>query len=443
MSANDDGDDDLGRTVILPNPGGRRAASAPAPAPRPDPGLQTAIQEVGVNPLAAAAAPLLALAARLRNTPTQSDVPALRNRVIREMQDFEKRALAAGVPDESVRAARYALAATIDDVVQNTPWGQHSEWPRYNLVSTLFNDVTGGKRFFDILGNLEKDPTRYRDVLELMFLCISLGFEGKFRLEARGPAELEQVRDRLFRVIRQQRGEFERSLSPHWEGVQAQHRPLSAALPLWLIALATAVLLTGLYAGFSWALNSESDAVFAELADLPPTGEVRLARAAPPPPPAPVARPEQMARIKKFLEPEIAEGLVTVLEDNQAVTVRLRNDGMFDSGKAEVSQRFLPILARIGEALDVEQGKILITGHTDNVPIHTLRFPSNWHLSVARAEAVRKVIDDHVRDDGRITVEGRAAAEPIAPNNTADGRAQNRRIEVMLMKRDEPAGAGR
>src|SRR5581483_5082088 len=142
MSSNEPVDpaDDPGRTVILPNPGGRRgaAAAAPAPAAPPpeDPRLAAAIAESGVNPLAAAAAALLALAARLRNTPAQADVPALRTRVVNELQAFETRALAAGAAADAVRAARYALCATIDDIAQNTPWGQQSDWPRYNLVST-------------------------------------------------------------------------------------------------------------------------------------------------------------------------------------------------------------------------------------------------------------------------------------------------------------------
>jgi type VI secretion system protein ImpK len=429
---------DFGHTVILPNPAGRRA---PQTAPRPDPSIEAQIREIGINPIAAAAAPLLILAARLRNTPAHSDLPGLRARVLREVQAFEKRATDAGTPADAVRASKYALCATIDDVIQNTPWGGGNVWASHSMVVTFFNEVSGGKRFFDILQNLEKDLVRFAPVLELMFLCLSIGFDGMFRVQSRGAAELEQLRDRLFHLIRQQRHHFEPELSPHWRGIAATHRPLSAAIPIWVLALATVVLLTVVYAGFSYALNGQSDRAFTTLASLPPQGEVRLIREVPPPPPP--VRPALLPRVRKFLEPEIAQGLVTVFEDGQSLTVRIRNDGMFEIGSDEVAQRYLPILTRVGQALDEEDGNVIVTGHTDNVPIHTLRFPSNWHLSLARAEVVKDILAKNLRDAARLSVVGRATAEPIANNATPEGRAQNRRIEVVLMKTaGEPKAVG-
>src|SRR5262249_28238986 len=149
-------------------------------------------------------------------------------------------------------------------------------------------------------------------------------------VQSRGAAELEQLRDRLFHLIRQQRHHFEPELSPHWRGIAGPHRPLSAAIPIWILALATVVLLTVVYAGFSYALNGQSDRAFTTFAALPPQGEVRLIREVPPPPPP--VRPALLPRVRKFLEPEIALGLVTVFEDGQSLTVRIRNDGMFEIG---------------------------------------------------------------------------------------------------------------
>jgi type VI secretion system protein ImpK len=171
------------------------------------------------------------------------------------------------------------------------------------------------------------------------------------------------------------------------------------------------------------------------LANLPPHDGVRIVRNPAPPPPLP------SSRIRKFLEPEIAAGLVTVFEDAQSLTVRIRNDGMFDRGSDTVVDRYMPIVQRIGEALQEEVGDVVVTGHTDNTPIRTLRFPSNWHLSVARAQAVENIILRYVHDAHRVSVQGLADGRPIASNATPDGQAQNRRIEVVLMKQAPEAGA--
>src|SRR5690606_37489555 len=125
---------------------------------------------------------------------------------------------------------------------------------------------------------------------------------------------------------------------------------------------------------------------------------------------------------------------VAVEEDARTVTVRLRNEGMFRSGSASVEDGYLPLLQRVAAALQEEPGQVIVAGHTDNVPIHTLRFPSNWHLSMARADAVLKILADQGVAPARLTAEGRADSEPIASNDTAEGRNANRRIELILMK---------
>jgi type VI secretion system protein ImpK len=97
------------------------------------------------------------------------------------------------------------------------------------------------------------------------------------------------------------------------------------------------------------------------------------------------------------------------------------------------------LFRRIGEALDEVQGKILVTGHTDNVPVRSLRFPSNWHLSQERALSVMQVVGERVKAKGRLEAQGRADTEPRAPNDTPTNRARNRRVEVNLVL---PPGPG-
>jgi type VI secretion system protein ImpK len=109
---------------------------------------------------------------------------------------------------------------------------------------------------------------------------------------------------------------------------------------------------------------------------------------------------------------------------------------MFPSGSATLQSGFLPLLDRIGAALKVEAGSVLVIGHTDDQPIRTVQFPSNFALSAARARSAAAALAHTVGDTRRITAEGRADADPIASNATAEGRAENRRIEIMLRRQN-------
>jgi type VI secretion system protein ImpK len=431
---------DAERTVIRPNPGGRRpvdAAPAVTPAVAPPPPVAAAksialAPLAKLNPLVNAALPLLDLAVQIKNRAVHNDVESLRDRVVAEVNAFERRITPLGLSLQTIRAARYALCAMMDDVVLNTPWGSRSLWTQKSMVATFHNEVVGGDRFWDLLNQLKQDAAVNLDLLELLYLCITLGFEGKYRVTARGASELILVREDLYRLIRNNRGDFERTLSPHWEGLGAAYRGLRQRIPNWLVALAALGILALFYALFTFLLNGRSDTAYEALNALPPTSPVVLARVAPPPPPPPPAAATQTLR--KFLEAEIKAGLVNVREDAQTITVNIRGRGVFPSGSAEIDPAFLPLLGRIGEAVNVEPGAVDVVGHTDNQPIRSVKFPSNFHLSLARAQAVVAMLKQAVKDPSRLTVEGRADSEPIAPNTTPEGREQNRRIEVVLTK---------
>ncbi|HLY56954.1 MAG TPA: type VI secretion system protein TssL, long form [Stellaceae bacterium] len=433
---------DVERTVIRPRPGGQAPAPAAAPQPRPaEPTSGGPVPETGVNRLVAAAAPLLAAAVRIAGGRGRNPDPdQLRRAMIEGMREFEKRALATGMETRSLRAARYALCATIDDMVLSTPWGAASSWTAQSLTSIFHNEVSGGERFFDILDQMQKDLGRNSEVVELMYLCTSLGFEGRYRVMPRGIAALTELRDGVYRTIRQRRGDFERDLSPHWRGLSTGYKPLSQRIPIWALCLATVFLACLIYVGFDFALAGQSDIPFATLFGLPPRGAIQVARTTPvpppPPPPAPAANAPEASvtnKLHKFLEPEIKQGLVVVLEDAQTVTVRLTAKTMFAPGDATLSSSFLPLIQRIGEALQDEKGDVQINGYTDNQPIRTVRFPSNFQLSQARADAVAQVIAGKI-DPKRVHAQGKGEADPIATNDTPDGRQQNRRTEFVLVR---------
>ena len=324
--------------------------------------------------------------------------------------------------------------------MQNTPWGSRGSWADGSLVSTFHGEVRSGDRFFDLLTRLCQTPGKFLPVIELMYLCMSLGMQGRYRLSPRGVAELDRVREETYLVILRQRGAAEPALSVHWQSLSAPYRPLRAELPVWLTALAALGLLCLGYALVSFGLNAASDRTFAAGLALPPPEMPAIARDAPPvavaPPPAP--QPEN-ARDKAaaFLQPEVKAGLVSVVGTQSVPVVRMESAGMFASGSAVVEAKFLPILARVAAALQARPGPVKIVGYTDNQPIHTVAFPSNYQLSLGRARAAAAVLGATI-DPTRIGAEGRADADPIDTNATPDGRQHNRRIEIVAGQEGQP-----
>jgi type VI secretion system protein ImpK len=464
MSDNPFSEPEEDRTVIRPTPGGRPGAARPAPAqpasfqPSPFDSRSAApppsgaaapidaaeVPQVGASPLLAAAQPLLQLMARLRSTLSQPDPGELRERAVVAMRAFEQEARAAGVPMDQLRPAHYALCAGLDDVVLNTPWGSQGAWASRSLISTFHQEVQSGERFFALLQKLQQAPGTSLPVLELMYLILSLGFQGRYRLSPRGPAELDRVREELYAIIQRQRAAPpDPELSAQWRGANAPYRAAKPRVPVWVMGSVVAACLGGLFLWLSGGLESETDGLLARAMAAPPAAMPQIARVAPvrppppPPPPSPTAPPPEpgtLAKLRTFLAPEIQQGLVTVDGTDAAPLVRIRNRGMFPSGSATLSTNFLPLMTRIGEALRAERGPVLVIGHSDNQPIRTVAFPSNFALSAARAEAARVAILRGLGDPGRIASEGRADTEPVADNATADGREANRRIEVLLRR---------
>jgi type VI secretion system protein ImpK len=434
--------DDSDRTVIRPAPGGRRAfmpPPPPAPAPAvspPEPRLDATFSSASDTPLLAAAAPLLLLLARLRNT-LRPPVPGnLRDSAIRELRNFEAKTRDARLPAEQVRPAHYALCASLDDVVLATPWGSQSEWTARSLVSTLHQEVRSGERFFDLLGQMRQSPETFLPVLELMYFCLSLGYMGRYRLSPRGPAEIDRLREEVHALIRRQAPSGDAELSPHWQGVAAPYRPRRFALPLWVAASGAAGILALLYAVFSISLAGQTDQLYRMALAAKPAVMPRILRMAPvvPPPPPVISRLTLLDRLRKFLAPEIAAGQVSVLGTLNAAVVRINNSGLFASGSATIQPGALPLLGRIGKALARDRGRVLVIGYTDNQPIHSLRFPNNLVLSQDRAKAAAAVLDRSINDRSRIIAEGKGPAAPIATNATPQGRAMNRRIEIVLQR---------
>jgi len=182
-------------------------------------------------------------------------------------------------------------------------------------------------------------------------------------------------------------------------------------------------LLLLVYIGFVLALNARSDQDYKELFALAKQ-PVEIARAAPVVKPA---DPDRKERFKRVLAAEIAKDMVEVVDDR---LLRIRNS--FASGSDQLKPEFMPMLKKIADEFAVGKDTVLVIGHTDDKPIVSARFPSNWHLSTSRAKKVSELLNDLATQTGKIRFEGRAEGEPLAPNDTPEHRAINRRVDLQI-----------
>jgi type VI secretion system protein ImpK len=182
-------------------------------------------------------------------------------------------------------------------------------------------------------------------------------------------------------------------------------------------------------AGELLALNPATPVTIERTGFVPLTEEVKVVAA-----PTTIA---QVDRIRAALGKEIEAGGVSVGTKGDFIVVEISNALLFQSGRADVKAEFEPVAISIAAALNAERGPIRIVGHTDNVkPKKTSAFKSNFDLSVARAQSVEKMIAAHFSDPSRTKVEGKGEDEPIADNATPEGRAKNRRVDVMIPREE-------
>jgi type VI secretion system protein ImpK len=414
------------RTFVKPNPGGRAAAASAASfggeghtVVGGGSGGEAPIDH-GLSPLLAAANRLMLLVPSLRQM-RSADPAAVRASLAQGVRDFVTTAQSHGVAPERVMAARYILCTMLDEAAADTPWGGGGTWGRHSLLAEFHNEASGGEKVFQLMARLADKPAANRDLLELIYAAIALGFEGRYRVVQGGRAQLEAVRAKLAQILAQARGPYPAPLARHWAAQPLPERKALSWLPLALTALVAVLVLGGAYAAFSTTLAARSDPVYGQIQSL------RLA-----PPVAAVAQPAPKPRLAVFLEPDIRAGIVAVRDEIDRSVVTVRGDGLFAPASATLVPEREALMRRIGEAMARVGGNVLVTGYTDNTPIRTLRFPSNWHLSESRAQAVRDLLLAAGVPRDRLRAEGRADGDPVAPNDTPANRALNRRVEITL-----------
>ncbi len=428
-----DGDDPFkatDATVIRPRPGaGKRGVSdplasrpfaVPMPAAPPIPDAALERLAIGLNPLVQAASPLLRIAGHARGTVQPLDIPELRRQALNDIRVFEERARAEGVPHEIVLAARYVLCATVDEAVMSTPGGSQSEWAQHPLLVAMHREAWGGEKFFDMLDRIGADPARHIDLMELQYVCLALGFMGKYHMMDRGHERLAEVRSQLYRAILSQRGKRTGELSLKWKGLEDRRNPLIRYVPWWVAAIGALVVLMAAFTYYQSRLASLAAPIHQELAKA----DLQPAPAAPAPPPSP-----SEPTLKQLLAPEEQRGTLVVQEDGGMTTVTLVGADLFASGRADLNPAYLSTLQNVASALNRVPGRVLVEGHTDDQPLRSFRYRDNFELSRERAVTVVDVIKRTIDSPARLRLTGKGSSEP-----KYEDRARNRRVEIIHVR---------
>ncbi|WP_267359724.1 MULTISPECIES: type VI secretion system protein TssL, long form [unclassified Methylobacterium] len=410
----------------------RQPAAAPAERARALVMKRDVVVAPNANPLLRAAAPLLLLLGRLRVQLSTASFSNLMEQVAASIEDLEKDTRGAGVDAEQVRAAKYIVCATADDIVQNIPTDERHVWTQYSMLSRFFGERVGGVRFFEQLDRAKLDPIGNYHLLELIHACLGIGFQGVHRTGGGGAANLQRIQRELYELLRRTRT-ADREVSPRWQGQAIPPEARRLHVPLWAAGSLIGALLLGLFLLLRTLLVGNAEATATELAQLHPLSEVSIQRRvyAPPPPPPPPPAESQAGKFQDALKAEINDSAVSVIESGNQIVLRLAS-ALFRPADARVKPDFVSLLKRLASLLEKTTGPVKVVGHTDAIPIKTVLFPSNFVLSEARAKAVADILKTGLSKPDRVAIEGKGADVPIASNKTPEGRARNRRVDIVI-----------
>ncbi len=450
-------------TVRVPSPGRiRQNPFAPKSTPET---IQANLATLGgLNSLIALANPILGAVPQIRRTLKHPDPAGLRASLRDQIESLQTSASFAGVSDEAMQTATYALCALLDESAGATPWG--STWIENGLLKEVCGESGGGEGFFTRLERISTapDPTDSdnADLLEFYDVCLALGFEGRYRKAEGGRQALLDVRSNLYALIARRRPRPS-ALSAHWRSATAE----AAAAPALQMAAEISARISAQQAAAA-AGTSDPDitlppvkpsflsriprrAVWSALAGIVGVmlvfylAALRLldsetkaslapsvvkakpgSRTTPGTAPAPVPLPASASLARALKDAPVA-----VTEQGGLITLVLRHDRQFAAGGVQPAADLRPVLQKIAAALEGIPGAIIVSGHADASPAGA-RHASNAELSAARARAVAQLMAPKLSAPSRLTFDGKGDAEPIASGSMPEDRARNRRVTISV-----------
>ncbi|NWB45627.1 type IVB secretion system protein IcmH/DotU [Pseudomonas gingeri] len=210
------------------------------------------IFEAGINPLTGAASGLLGFAIEIKHDDKPHDLDLLFQDLADQFRTFTHKAQRKGFKDADIKTAHYLLCSLIDESIMSLPWAK--AWSDRTLLGQFHDQTCGGEEFFRIMERYKKLPMLNVEFIELMYLCLSLGFKGQYALLPRGEEKLEAIHKELHGLIQHARGPVPLELSPHWLAIRPDPSPPIHIVSGWKVLAFTLIALALMYTGFAWDL---------------------------------------------------------------------------------------------------------------------------------------------------------------------------------------------
>ena len=408
------------------------ASSASADVAAPDGPLKPTSLPLNLantsNPFFAASAGLLGVLAKLRSGTMHVKTSALYDYALHEVLRFEHDLKTSALDQHDAMVGKYVLCGVVDDIVSSLPDIDHTQWKSQPLVARFFGTRDANVGFFQEAQKAVQSPVQRYDLLEFMLICLNLGFEGQYRDQPGGNADLTSIRSALLGTLRKVRDTAGRHQSVMWEPVAVRRRGKLRAIPIWAIFSMAVLAIVTFFGTLTTVLNRDGTRLAEQFYGLHTLQTpITLERA---PGPVFVASVSQFERVSAGLNDDLLAGRLELSQLGNYIVIRVGNANLFGSGSSDVNPAFEPLAGRIARVLDTEAGAVQVVGYTDSLGA----FETNMSLSIERAQAVAALLRNGVQDPSRLTVEGRGETDPIADNSTEAGRAKNRRVEIKLAR---------
>lgn len=351
------------------------------------------------------------------------------------LRTYESDLIKYGITELRARILLYALCATVDDIVLQFKNSLGTIWTTKSMISLFFNETWGGERFFVFLSQMMKaGPSHIRE-LEVYYLCLELGFEGRYRLDP-NDREIRRVKEEVYQFLRSYWGVLPNDLSPSWRGEKAPARRARRDLRHWFALIGAVLVILTIYIILSNYLSQKRrEAEFAvnALKEFSPPTVPQTEAPPPPPTPAPTPPAPPIDHSSAVFELQ-KSGLLTVTEKNGQLFIDSTQE-VFASGSAVLRDPYVAIFEKLSRILANIPGQIEVAGNTDSTPIRSRLYADNMALSEARARAVADLLAKFVLDGKtRIISKGQGSTQPVGDNATPEGRLRNRRVEITVVK---------
>jgi type VI secretion system protein ImpK len=212
--------------------------------------------EISFNPFISAASPLFKLTLQLEDESTTKDVNEVREEFVGKVNLYNESASKYGIDESETLVTRYILCTFIDELVTTTSFGRNNNWSSNSLLNIFHNETYGGENFFHLLDKFLKTPAKYIHILELMYTCLSLGFEGKYRVIDRGQIELNNIKDSLYRQIKIVQGREPLTFYTKQEPSKEKYR-LFNRVSYWVLFSSILLLLVIIYTSLTFSLDKQ------------------------------------------------------------------------------------------------------------------------------------------------------------------------------------------